>query len=131
MSPFDEHGISSPLLRNMVSGEVRRGSELPTAALYCLTRQPDWGPNDWPPTGSDGKSVVCVLPDGHHWYIDSRANNCTLPNDREHRCWVRHGTLGERLHVDKNGRTCSAGAGSIASRNWHGFLHNGKLSANG
>jgi hypothetical protein len=30
-----------------------------------------------------------------------------------------------RLHVDKNGNTCAAGAGSIITGKWHGFLHNG------
>lgn len=45
-----------------------------------------------------------------------------------HKCWVRHGTPpGEVVHVDKNGITCGAGAGSIAIPNWHGFLHNGEL----
>ena len=31
--------------------------------------------------------------------------------------------------VDKNGETCAAGAGSIASAGYHGFLVNGVLSA--
>ena len=38
--------------------------------------------------------------------------------------WVTDGTL----HVDKNGVTCAAGAGSIALPNLHGFLHNGHLA---
>lgn len=75
----------------------------------------------------DGDAVVCVLPDGHHWHIDSFANNCTKPDDKEHRCWVRHGSKPGVIHVDKNGLTCSAGAGSIATPEFHGFLHNGEL----
>ena len=52
-----------------------------------------------------------------------------MPGDDVHRCWVRHGRPEDgTLHVDKNGQTCAAGAGSIQTHNWHGFLHNGVLS---
>lgn len=89
--------------------------------------------------GLDGLHLICRIPGGsgrHDWHVDSRASNCTLPNDNEHKCWVRHGdprdpqgvTTGQKLHVDKNGKTCSAGAGSIATPGWHGFLHNGHLT---
>lgn len=62
--------------------------------------------------------------------IDGRASNCTMPDDNVHKCWVRHGRPEDgTLHVDKNGNTCAAGAGSIATPNFHGFLHNGDLSA--
>jgi hypothetical protein len=48
----------------------------------------------------------------------------------DHRCWVRHGYVRQQVHVDKNGVTCNAGAGSIVSPNgWHGFLHNGHLTS--
>lgn len=78
--------------------------------------------------GVDGRALVVILPDGCSWYLDSRASNCTLPNDNDHRCWVRRGSPeSEDLHVDKNGLTCQAGAGSIVSGNFHGFLHNGHL----
>jgi hypothetical protein len=33
------------------------------------------------------------------------------------------------LTVDKNGDTCAAGAGSILTPAWHGFLRNGELVA--
>jgi hypothetical protein len=63
-------------------------------------------------------------------YVDrmnpERASNCTMPNDMLHRCWVRHGNP-PMITVDKNGPTCGAGAGSILSGNWHGFLRNGEL----
>jgi len=78
-------------------------------------------------------SLVCVIPcnysaDGKHWWrIDSRANNCTMPEDSEHRCWIRHGDDGGIIHVDKNGHTCAAGAGSIDVPGFHGFLNNGVL----
>ena len=76
--------------------------------------------------GLDGLNVVCVTPGGH-WSIDNRASNCTMPEDNEHRCWCRHGTFGEPLHVDKNGFTCQAGAGSIIIGDFHGFLHNNQI----
>lgn len=46
---------------------------------------------------------------------------------RPHKCWVRHGEPPD-LHVDKAGVTCNAGAGSILSGDYHGFLHNGFLT---
>ena len=70
---------------------------------------------------------MCKLPNGREWDIDSRCSNCTLPDDRIHRCWVRHGEP-PNIHVDKNGHTCSAGAGSILAGDYHGFLHNGELT---
>jgi hypothetical protein len=76
--------------------------------------------------GFDGKALYCRLPGGHDWFIDGRCSNCTLPNDTQHRCWVRHGEP-PYITVDKNGNTCSAGAGSIIVPNWHGFLRQGYL----
>lgn len=78
-----------------------------------------------------GKHLVVRVPDGdnphgHPWNIDGRANNCTMKDERSHRCWVRHGEP-PNVHVDKNGHTCAAGAGSILTDKWHGFLHNGEL----
>lgn len=78
--------------------------------------------------GPDGRPLTVVCPDGHHWHIDSRASNCTVKNDDVHFCWVRHGKPEDgTLHVDKNGNTCAAGAGSIDTGKWHGFLHHGEL----
>jgi hypothetical protein len=95
-------------------------------------------PYGW--TNCDGKHLHAVLPNGGHWDIDSRASNCTKSNDTLHRCWVRHGDPERPLpvgpngamrdgvvHVDKNGNTCNAGAGSIIYGNWHGFCRNGYL----
>jgi hypothetical protein len=76
--------------------------------------------------GDDGRSIVVVCPGGHEWLIDGRAKNCTMLEDWEHRCWIRHG-VPPNLTVDKNGKTCAAGAGSIQTQNWHGFLRNGEL----
>jgi hypothetical protein len=89
-----------------------------------------WWMADYPGRrGSDGRSLMVKLPNGNEWHIDGPANNCT---DKEgslrgdHKCWVRHGEP-PNLTVDKNGVTCAAGAGSILSGNWHGFLRNGEL----
>ncbi len=79
--------------------------------------------------GPDGRSLMVRLPDGHDWCVDGRASNCTLPNDDEHRCWLRTGEP-PRITVGKvapGQRSCSAGAGSIATPNWHGFLRDGRL----
>ncbi len=87
---------------------------------------------DWYGTkGPDGHSLVVKLPNGSDWLIDSRASNCTMPQDNVHQCWVRHGEV-PNITVDKNGHTCAAGAGSISSREgkpdyYHGFLRNGFL----
>lgn len=82
-----------------------------------------WYPDDWPFIGNR-VHLMAVCPNGEHWDIDGRASNCTLPEDRNHHCWVRHGEPPE-VTVDKNGKTCSAGAGSIIAGDYHGFLQNG------
>lgn len=80
-------------------------------------------------SGQDGRSLICRLPDGGDWMIDGPASNCTMPDDSTHKCWVRHGSPEDgTLHVDKNGHTCAAGAGSIATPGYHGFLHQGRLT---
>lgn len=79
--------------------------------------------------GPDGKYLIVVCPNGRRWNIDSRASNCTKKDDNKHKCWVRHGDPREgKLHVDKNGVTCQAGAGSIVAGDYHGFLHNGSFT---
>ena len=74
-------------------------------------------------TGRDGRCLEVVTPNGGIWSIDSRASNCTLPDDNEHRCWCRSGSpeTGD-LSVHKLGSTCAAGAGSIILGDYHGFL---------
>ena len=85
----------------------------------------DWMSEDW--HGPDGHCLVAVCPNGSEWMIDGRASNCTMPQDRGHRCWVRHG-VPPNVTVDKNGKTCAAGAGSIAVPGYHGFLRNGEFT---
>jgi hypothetical protein len=79
---------------------------------------------DW--DNDDGQHLHVLTPGGT-WDVDQRCSNCGLPNERTHRCWVRHG-VPPNVHVDKSGNTCSAGAGSIVCGNYHGFLHNGYLT---
>jgi hypothetical protein len=81
-------------------------------------------PMGW--TNCDGNHLLVTLPDRSIWDVDSRANNCSRPNDTEHRCWVRDGKI-PKITAGKDGNTCSAGAGSIQSGSWHGFLRNGYL----
>lgn len=104
------------------TGEKLIWKEAPAGAILEATRYhkyPEW-------CGPDGRALLCKLPNGHDWHIDGRANNCTMKEDDVHKCWVRHGEP-PNLTVDKNGHTCQAGAGSIQSGNWHGYLRNGHL----
>lgn len=115
-----------------------------------------WNDHD---IGPDGKCLVvyiphyvdgAIAPEGHCWYVDSLAGNCTVPckcgesyvrhnrgetpncqkfdpiDNRAHRCWVRVGEP-PHVHVSKDGLTCGAGGGSIQGTNWHGFLRHGVL----
>lgn len=70
---------------------------------------------------------LCVQTPGGTWNIDSRASNCTMPYDYEHRCWIRHGEP-PNITVDKAGKTCSAGGGSIQCGSYHGFLQYGRFT---
>jgi len=100
----------------------------------------EWARNDLPPgamfdawwmsdfwRGPDGIALQVILPNGNEWAVDARASNCSRP-DEPHQCWVRHGDpRTEPVTVDKEGDTCSAGAGSILSGDYHGFLRAGVL----
>lgn len=104
--------------------ELRRSD---TGELVTLRSAPDgamWDAFWLGRKGPDGLSVAVRCPGGHEWTIDERARNCTLRDDDVHRCWVRHGKV-PWLTVDKNGLTCGAGAGSIQTPNYHGFLREG------
>lgn len=97
--------------------------EAPAGAMWHAW----WLPHAW--RGEDGIALCVLLPNHRVWIVDSRASNCDQP-EREHKCWVRHGDPREgHVTVDKQGDTCSAGAGSIAADDYHGFLVNGLLTA--
>ncbi len=114
--------FGSSLYRRADTGEVLEQRKAPPGAMYDAT---------WLPTkGPDGIALTVALPpDGGDdvWCIDSRCSNCTRPNE-QHYCWIRHGDPRTAIvTVDKAGDTCSAGAGSIQSSRWHGFLRDGVL----
>jgi hypothetical protein len=146
----DSGGMTGlPHYRREDTGQIIT-SPLPPGAMFYYD---DAGP----PFGPDGRClVVCLPPDGHWWYVDSIASNCTVPckcghpyvshhrwsdpnpipckkfepiDGRKHRCWVRSGTP-PLVHVGKEGETCGAGSGSIQTSNWHGFLTHGMLQLN-
>ena len=98
--------------------------------LYFVKHDPDeWCWLGW--ENCDGKHLHAVCPNGATWVIDQRASNCGRPDDKTHRCWVRHGDpeKGAPVHVDKDGDTCQAGAGSIIAGDYHGFLHHGRFTS--
>lgn len=104
-------------------GEVAATDDLPPGAMWF----PEWL-REWS-LGFDGRGLMVKLPDGHLWQVDSEANNCTRKGDRSHRCWLRQGEP-PFVTVNKEPRhlTCDAGAGSILSPGYHGFLVDGVLT---
>lgn len=106
------------------NGEFKPGDAF--IATWCGVES-NGGCHTW--TNCDGKHLNVVCPDGDQWDVNSRARNCTMREDATHRCWVLHGdaSKGEPVTVDKSGRTCDAGAGSIQTSKWHGFLRAGRL----
>jgi len=106
------------------TGEEMTLRDAPPGAMWDANWLHDLIPGmGW--TGPDGRSLVAVCPGGHQWHIDGRCSNCTRPHE-PHQCWIRHGEP-PNITVDKNGNTCAAGAGSIQTPNWHGFLRDGYL----
>lgn len=90
---------------------------------YWMAERADWW---W--TGPDGMSLHVRCPDGHDWCIDSLCSNCTRPNE-PHKCWVRHGIPPEiTVGKGRDGESCAAGAGSIQTPTWHGWLKGGVLT---
>lgn len=103
------------------------------AMFYCpwlerrVAREAEVTPpsSHWCHLGIDGR-VLGVLTPGGEWIIDSRASNCTMPDDNAHSCWVRHG-IPPYVTVDKRGNSCKAGSGSIDTGRYHGKLTSGYL----
>lgn len=127
--------VFQELIYRLPDGREAPLDELPVGAMWNA-----WWLNDWY-AGPDGLSLMVRTPGGD-WLVDGEASNCTDPavkhpkteggktwHERTHRCWIRHGDPRTgQVHVDKNGPTCAAGAGSIAIGGYHGFLHNGELT---
>lgn len=111
--------------RRLDTGELIRKGQMPPGAMWYawwLEGTPMW-------TGPDGRALMVRLPDGHDWHVDGIANNCTKKDDLlGHKCWVRTGAPPRVTASKTGGLTCSAGAGSILTPNWHGFLTDGILS---
>jgi hypothetical protein len=108
--------------RNPLTGEEKRFThDFGVGAMWWAT----WYPKNivW---GNETEPHLMVATPGGDWDIDSRASNCTQPDDTLHRCWVRHG-VPPLLDVDKHGVTCNAGAGSIQCGSFHGFLRAGEF----
>lgn len=108
------------LFKRSDNGELCTIHESPEGSMWYA----DWyiRPGIW--TGPDSRILIAKCPGGHDWNIDSRASNCALPQDNEHRCWTREGTP-PNITVSKSGKTCAAGGGSIQTSNYHGHLHGG------
>jgi hypothetical protein len=106
--------------------------ELEVGNLVYLPCHRGKGPGDVCPywDNCDGRHLHAVLPNGHMWDIDSRANNCTLKEERTHRCWTKEGDPAVHLTVGKTGPTCAAGAGSIRHGDYHGFLDGHVIAPN-
>lgn len=105
-------------------------------SLNVMTPEREWCV-DARASNCDSPCKHCGVP-----YKDHKIATCTNPGDgerpytkgqyvdsRPHYCWVRHGDPRTgNVHVDKNGVTCNAGAGSIQQDHFHGFLHNGFIT---
>lgn len=113
------------LYRRTDTGELMTLRDAPPGA----THDAEWLHGKRLHCGPDGRAIHAKCPDGRWWNIDGRASNCTMPDDKEHKCWIRHGTpeLCD-LTVDKAGFTCAAGAGSIDTGTYHGFLRAGTFT---
>lgn len=110
------------VLHPTAGADVLDAPSAPPGAMWDAKWIP-WAKRD------DGICLMVRLPNGHDWMVDSEANNCTRKGE-PHACWVRHGNpRTEPVTVDKAGDTCTAGAGSIAAGDYHGFLQNGLLTA--
>lgn len=136
--PFGERGnyqlFTDQIYRAPETGQEFARREAPVGACWdawwISERRKDGPTGCGYMVGPDHRSLVVRLPGNHDWMIDSRCSNCTRKDDMTHFCWVRHGRPEDgTLHVDKNGNTCSAGAGSIAVPGFHGFLHNHVLKS--
>lgn len=120
--PDDEKQVFSESLYQSVDGTVYTVNEFPPGAMWDAEWYGDHA------RGSDGIHLMVRLPNRSDWCVDSRCSNCTMPDDKTHACWVRHGNpKTDPVTVDKNGHTCQAGAGSIIAGGWHGFLREGYL----
>lgn len=112
------------LYRRADTGETMTWNESgPGAMRHC-----EWYEGLAWASGPDGLALSVKCPNGREWHIDGPCSNCTMKDDRVHKCWCRHGTP-PNITVDKNCNTCAAGAGSIQAGDYHGFLRNGEFTS--
>lgn len=78
-----------------------------------------------------GNFVCIVCPDGTIWDTHQRGDNCSLPKERTHRCWVIHGRWPKVTINSSKGLTCNSASGSIITGRYHGFLDNGRFTYSG
>jgi len=109
------------IYRRTDSGETLSLRDAPVGAMWNAW----WFPKCW--QGADGISLHVMCPGQHEWCVDARCSNCTLPEDSIHKCWTRQGTPPDVDVSKAYGPTCSAGGGSIQTKDWHGFLRHGCL----
>lgn len=113
----------SPILRRTDTGEEFTDyASLPVGAMWFA----DWYGLRWNP--QLGFSLIVKTPGGD-WHVDQKSSNCGMPEDKfqeQHHCWIIEGEV-PNITVSKNGKTCSAGGGSIQIGSYHGFLRNGYL----
>lgn len=111
-----------PVYRRVDNGDLFHWRDAPVGAMTDAW----WLGDHW--AGDDGIHLMVKLIGDHDWLVDGPCSNCTRKGE-QHYCWVRHGDPRTgNIHVDKNGNTCAAGAGSIAIPGYHGFLHDGVLT---
>lgn len=123
-NPNDDWQYNPRVLYADPAGKLSTLKDQPPGAMWRLTWLENRGDAQW--CGGDGQAWNVRLPGGRDWAIDGRANNCTNPQENTHRCWCRHG-VAPKFTVNKLGNTCEAGAGSIISGDYHGFLTDGFL----
>lgn len=114
-----------PIYRRPDTGEEKTLSEWEPGAMWYA----DWLDSTFTPQLDH--VLIVKLPNRDEWVIDAQCSNCTMKGDiwqREHHCWVIEGQNLPKISVGKNGKTCSAGAGSIMSGDYHGFLRDGNLT---
>jgi hypothetical protein len=110
-------GFAAIFRRGDTGEEVGGRKDLPPGACFEM---------DIDRKGPDGRYLVVILPDRNSWHIDSRASNCRRAKDYEGFCWVRTGKP-EDGTLDVRSCGCGAGAGSVRTPAYHGFLHRGFL----
>jgi len=124
----DHRQVFTQHLYKNEAGAVMTIRDAPPGAMWFA----DWMIHDPKQTWYRGPDGHCLMIKGFYgdeFCPDGRASNCGLPNDDNHKCWVRVGTVPNITIGKQGGPTCNAGAGSFffGGQRWHGFCKNGEL----